>query len=99
MDKLNVMMSGGLEILTVLNFPENKTRRIQQFKVEQIIFLISKSSRLEHVFQYNDTSLSDHSVVSMACGFQEIARGEWLWILNNTILVDEVYKNKITDLR
>jgi len=62
-------------------------------------FLISENlQKFISQIYYRDTSLSDHSLVIMKLKFQNIVRGPGVWILNNQILGELEYRNKIIDL-
>lgn len=49
---------------------------------------------IQNIFHY-DTSLSDHSFVEMKINFENVEKGPGLWILNNSLLTNDEYIEKI----
>lgn len=62
-------------------------------------FLISKAVLTNVVTCfYKISHISDHSFVCLKCDFTDVERGPGMWVMNNSLLNDEEYCNKIHTL-
>jgi hypothetical protein len=70
---------------------ENK---LIQSRIDYILVSFVISDLVKNI-HYTNTSLSDHSMVVLHLDTKKSERGPGLWIHNNSLLFDEIYKEKI----
>lgn len=82
----------------------------RDFSRRQIVGNILKQSRIDFILckrkmgnfiqsiYYKETALSDHKFLILKIDFNEIERGNGIWVLNTEILKKEAYRKTIVDI-
>ena len=81
----------------VFSFKRLSNNSLQQSRIDHMLISRELSVNIQNMY-YNDTSLSDHSFMYLKCDFSNVERGPGVWILNNSLLQDEVYVEKVKEL-
>ncbi|CAC5411993.1 unnamed protein product [Mytilus coruscus] len=71
--------------------------KLQQSRIDYFLVSRNMSSFVQSLY-YNVTSMSDHSFVIMNLNCTCIERGPGLWVLNNTLLFNEEYVQRVKDI-
>ncbi|VDI58973.1 Hypothetical predicted protein, partial [Mytilus galloprovincialis] len=71
--------------------------KLQQSRIDYFLISRNMSSFVQSLY-YNVTSMSDHSFVIMNLNCTCIERGPGLWVLNNTLLFNEEYVQRVKDI-
>lgn len=102
---MNMMTRYKLIDIWRKRYPHSRTYSWKRFidndvKMSRIDYFLISENLQNSVSQiyYRDTSLSDHSFVILKVKFHETVRGPGVWILNNQILTELEYRNKIVDI-
>jgi exonuclease III len=70
---------------------------LTQSRIDYFLICHNIIPHVQNVF-YNDTSFSDHALVVLKLDLDLVERGPGVWILNNCVLLEEEYINKIKAL-
>ncbi|CAC5395161.1 unnamed protein product [Mytilus coruscus] len=71
--------------------------KLQQSRIDYFLVSRNMSSFVQSLYN-NVTSMSDHSFVIMNLNCTCIERGPGLWVLNNTLLFNEEYVQRVKDI-
>lgn len=102
---LNLMTLQNMTDIWRKRYPHSRTYSWKRFinhdyKMSRIdYFIISKNlQKSVNQIYYRDTSLSDHSFVILKMKFHEPVRGPGVWVLNNQVLAEQEYRNKVVEI-
>ena len=70
---------------------------LQQSRIDYVLISRSLSPNLQTIY-YNETSFSDHAYVFMNFNCCVVERGPGLWVLNNTVLSNEIYVKRVKEI-
>ena len=70
---------------------------LQQSRIDYFLISKSLSPNVQNVY-YNETSLSDHTYVFMNFSCCVVEKGPGLWVLNNTVLSNEIYVKRVKEI-
>lgn len=76
------------------SFKRVSNGKLQQSRIDYFLCSRNLSNNVQYVY-YNYTSMSDHSFVVLHFNATVVERGPGLWILNNTLLSDDIYVENI----